>query len=293
MWKAYKKWLQEIRAQVDVDEKRLQISDGEISYTDTGTGNPVLFVHGSIGGYGSGPMFMSWLCGHGFRVICPSRPGFTHVPLRHGRTLVQQAEYLYEILEKLDITKCSIIAHSGGGPVALELLEKFPETFDKVIFLTAVGHKTKLTSLFAVKLFFNRPVIFFLYLLKRFLPDVYLWICVAHLKLDWSAIKANASYQKQLLFHMESSFDAHLHRQGLCNDARQFRRIISKAPCSYNVPAMIIYATNDKRTGGTHGPYLRKLFCDSQIVYSDTGGHHPLVSRDAQNFMKEIITFLK
>ena len=56
------------------------------------------------------------------------------------------AANLLELLMKLDFLPCSVIAHSFGGRVAIELAADHPERFEKLILTGAAGIRPKLSS---------------------------------------------------------------------------------------------------------------------------------------------------
>lgn len=56
------------------------------------------------------------------------------------------AANLLELLTKLDFLPCSVIAHSFGGRVAIELAADHPERFEKLILTGAAGIRPKLSS---------------------------------------------------------------------------------------------------------------------------------------------------
>ena len=56
------------------------------------------------------------------------------------------AANLLELLTKLDFLPCSVIAHSFGGRVTIELAADHPERFEKLILTGAAGIRPKLSS---------------------------------------------------------------------------------------------------------------------------------------------------
>ena len=56
------------------------------------------------------------------------------------------AANLLELLMKLDFLPCSVIAHSFGGRVTIELAADHPERFEKLILTGAAGIRPKLSS---------------------------------------------------------------------------------------------------------------------------------------------------
>lgn len=100
-----------------------------ISYTVSGKGNPVVFLHGF-------PMDRSvWTklaedLQSDFQVYTPDLPGFGEsTPLQEGFTLDVVADLLLQWLAELKVQPVVIIGHSLGGYVALAMVEKAPHSF--------------------------------------------------------------------------------------------------------------------------------------------------------------------
>ena len=59
----------------------VQTPCGQIEYTSSGDGPPVLVVHGAGGGFDQGMAFAQPLVAQGFRVVAMSRFGYLNTPL--------------------------------------------------------------------------------------------------------------------------------------------------------------------------------------------------------------------
>lgn len=99
----------------------------EIYYNSTGSGNPVVLLHGYLESSEIWDSFAEKLSAH-FRVIRVDLPG-------HGLSDVYgpvhsmefMATSVMELLDSLKISKAFICGHSLGGYVSLAFLELFPE----------------------------------------------------------------------------------------------------------------------------------------------------------------------
>ena len=112
----------------------------QIYYKDWGTGQPIVFSHGwplSADAWDSQMLFLGQ---KGFRVIAHDRRG-------HGRSSQPWNGYdndtfsddLAELLEKLDLKRVTLVAHSmGGGEIARFVGRHGTTRLSKMIFLGAV-----------------------------------------------------------------------------------------------------------------------------------------------------------
>lgn len=108
-------------------EKTFTTEKTSLSYTDTGKGNSVIFLHG----YLEAKEMWSNLThefSQNYRVVCPDLPG-------HGTSTFEGLEVSMEyaaatiakLLDYLGIEHCVLVGHSMGGYVALAFAELFPE----------------------------------------------------------------------------------------------------------------------------------------------------------------------
>ncbi len=97
----------------------VQLNDIQMAYTDTGTGRPVVFIHGY-------PFNRSlWneqvaALSSGFRLIAPDLRGFGETDASDGTaTMNQMAQDVAQLMDHLEIPRATIAGLSMGGYVAL------------------------------------------------------------------------------------------------------------------------------------------------------------------------------
>ena len=131
--------------------QRLNTVNGTLEYADTGSGYPVLVIHGAGGGFDQGILLSKVFFGNNldqFRIIAPSRFGFLHTPLpdggsgnRNSASFAAQADAYADLLEKLNIEKVAVIGFSAGGPSSIEFALRHPDKTSQLILISAVIHK--------------------------------------------------------------------------------------------------------------------------------------------------------
>jgi 2-hydroxy-6-oxonona-2,4-dienedioate hydrolase len=109
---------------------------GSIEFLTSGTGPPVLVIHGSGGGFDQGALIASAVIGDGFRWIAPSRFGYLRSTLPEGATFESQADAYAYLLDDLGIQRISIVALSQGGPSALFFALKYPNRIDSLVLIS-------------------------------------------------------------------------------------------------------------------------------------------------------------
>lgn len=126
-----------------MEQARLQMIEtaaGTVEYADTGSGTPVLFVHGSPGGADQAVLMTAFLVDAGFRVITPSRPGYCGTPLTDGNAdPFAQAELHVALLDALDLATVAVACWSGGGPSTYLLASGHPDRVTAIAAIAAVS----------------------------------------------------------------------------------------------------------------------------------------------------------
>jgi pimeloyl-ACP methyl ester carboxylesterase len=100
---------------------------GPIEYAATGTGPPVLFVHGAGGGFDQGLAFGAPLAARGYRVIAMSRFGYLRTPLPGDASAAAQADAHACLLAALGLERAAVVGGSAGAPSALQLALRHPQ----------------------------------------------------------------------------------------------------------------------------------------------------------------------
>ena len=123
----------------DSDPTIVETAAGPVEHVDTGTGPPVLFVHGSPGGCDQGTLMSRFLTAT-HRVVSLSRPGYRQTPLTDdNRTPAQQADLALALMDALGIDRFDIVCWSGGGPSTYLLAAGRPDRVGAVVALAAVS----------------------------------------------------------------------------------------------------------------------------------------------------------
>ena len=122
----------------DVDGKFVQIDSKKIRYVDSGSGLPLVFIHGF------GASIYSWRKNLGpiskhHRVCAPDLPGFGYSdkPLDADYTIDAFADFIVQFMDKLQIKQAVLVGHSLGGGIALSASLKYPSRVQSLILLDA------------------------------------------------------------------------------------------------------------------------------------------------------------
>lgn len=123
----------------DPELKRVELPTGPMAYTDEGSGPPVLLVHG----YPGGPRDWRWLapCLPGRRLLRMQLPGLGETPLATGPAadLAGRASLVLAFAEALGLEPFTLVGHSMGGGIVLDVAVRAPERVERLVLLSSIG----------------------------------------------------------------------------------------------------------------------------------------------------------
>ena len=114
---------------------------GPIEYQESGTGVPLLAVHGSGGGHDQGMAFAGALAEHGIRVIAMSRFGYLRTPMPADASAAAQADAHVCLLDALGIGQAAVMGGSDGAPSALQMAIRHPDRVSALVLLVPLAYK--------------------------------------------------------------------------------------------------------------------------------------------------------
>jgi pimeloyl-ACP methyl ester carboxylesterase len=136
----YQREKQAAVARLRAGSQLFQSPTGALEYAVTGTGQPVLTLHGMGGGYDQGLLLTRPLEPTRYQTIAISRPGHRRTPLSTGRTPASQADAALALLDSLNIERCIVVGLSGGGMASVEFAARHPDRCAALVLLSAHTH---------------------------------------------------------------------------------------------------------------------------------------------------------
>jgi pimeloyl-ACP methyl ester carboxylesterase len=128
-------------------DARVIVRGGSLAYTDAGSGEPLLLVHGLGGTRHTWRHVIDSLAAT-HRVIAPDLPGHGDSDAPAGDySLGAHAAALRDLLVALDIPSVTIIGHSLGGGIAMQFAYQFPERTSRLVLIGSGGLGRELTPM--------------------------------------------------------------------------------------------------------------------------------------------------
>ena len=136
--------------------KRRKLPHGfDLHYLESGSGSPVVFLHGSGPGasaYSNFKQNFPTLVQAGYRAVLPDMPGFGYSDKPSGidYTLDLFSSTVVELLDALEIGSCVLVGNSLGGAVSLKIAIDHPGRVRKLVLMAPGGIESRET-------YFNMP----------------------------------------------------------------------------------------------------------------------------------------
>ncbi|GAA1560109.1 alpha/beta fold hydrolase [Kribbella lupini] len=120
----------------------LDVADARLAYTDTGSGHPVVWLHGS----GPGASGMSNFGGNlpafqDYRNIVIDLPGWgdSPRPATDQPLIFHAAELVSRAMTVLGIERAHLVGNSYGGAVAMRVAMEYPDRVDRLVLMAPGG----------------------------------------------------------------------------------------------------------------------------------------------------------
>lgn len=250
---------------------QIEIDGININYIESGTGCPVLLLHG-WGGSIQTMLPIYNILKDRFRVIAVDLPGFgkSDIP-KIPWTSYDYAECIKKFIEKIKIKDIILFGHSHGGRISIILTSKY-NIVKKLILIDSAGliPKRKANYYFKVYSF-------------KLLKALYIFFKGSDSKED----TLQKFYEK---FGSADYKEAHgIMRQTMVKVIND--NLLSLLP-SIKVPTLLIWGENDEDTPLYMGKIMEEKIADSGLIILKNAGHYSYVDCYEQ-FRAVISVFLK
>ncbi|MEX2512000.1 MAG: alpha/beta hydrolase [Cyclobacteriaceae bacterium] len=265
---------------------------GDIEYSSTGNGMPIIFVHGGHSNC------HETLCLKGFDVekfqlITPSRPGYGKTTLKGNRSSRQAADLIIELLDQLSIDQVIVYGISAGGLTAIELAANYPNRVSKLILASAISKKWledngKIYK--TAQRIFNPKVEKFTWGMVRFFSSIFPTMIAKSFYPQFSK-KAMNGLKGEDITELISAMKHYRSGRGFLNDIHQ--TIKDSTIAEIQCPTLIIHSRNDNSVPFEHALHAKKMIKNSKLVELDNEwGHLFWIGTDSMNSINKILKFI-
>ncbi len=243
-----------------------------INYIKKGKGDNVILIHGWLASYKYFNKLIDKLATN-YTVYAIDLPGFgdSDIPPIIYNTH-NYANIVYQFINKLSINNATLIGHSFGGKVIIDLVTTHNIDINKIILISSAGIKNKKTlkqKLNTYKYKFKKKIINIMY---------------------QDNIKENKLEELQKKY---GSYDYN-NSKGIMKNIlvtvvnEDYRTYLSKI----KIPTLLIWGKNDTATPLSDGKYMESMIPNSGLVTIDNTNHFPFITHLDYCYLI-IDTFLK
>lgn len=117
----------------------LQVEGGRMHYVDEGTGEPILFVHGTPTWSYLFRNVIRELSAEGYRCVAPDNIGFglSEKPQSFSHSPAAHARNLGKLVDSLDLRDVTLVVHDFGGPIGMGYAIEHLNRFKRIILLNS------------------------------------------------------------------------------------------------------------------------------------------------------------
>lgn len=274
----YSSQIKQSKERINTQSKLLETNFGTLEYSVSGTGKPVLLIHGAGGGFDQG-LWLGRIClENGYQFIAPSKFGYLNSNIPAEYSAEHQAAQYKILLDHLSIEKVIVIGVSSGGVSSMQFASDYPEMTEKLVLLSAVSMPPSQNDKDAgyVKLIQNIQKSDYMYWLftKAFKKQMLSLLGIPYD--DYSTFTAEQKTLADELLNV-------MHPMSLRYDGTIIDGLIIKEfeiPNDIKVPALIIHSKNDGLVNYRHAEYARDCIKGSKLILYEAGGHGALSALD-------------
>ncbi|WP_343116642.1 alpha/beta hydrolase [Ostreiculturibacter nitratireducens] len=284
----YRRSMREAAARISPDRSLLiETRHGPLEYAEAGSGPPVLFLHGTGGGFDQGLDMGSPLVERGYRIIAPSRFGYLRSSFPEDPGPETQADALADLLDHLGIDRVAVSGGSAGAIPAIGFAIRYPARTAALLPIVPAVYAP------------GRPAV------EPWGP-VQRWLAEAALKSDfvfWAAITAAPDTMTgallatdPALIHaagpaeearvrqvLEGILPISARAKGLLNDAAATGRPMDFDYESVHAPTLVISLEDDRFLTAESARHIAGRIPDARLIVYPDGGH-VWVGREAELF---------
>ncbi|MGB2245409.1 MAG: alpha/beta fold hydrolase [Flavobacteriaceae bacterium] len=117
--------------------EKILTQEANFKYLDQGQGQPIVILHGLMGGLSNFSGVLDYFPTQGYRVIIPELPIYD-LPLKKT-TVKAFAEYLHDFLTHIKLRDAILLGNSLGGHIALVFSKTYPELIKGLVLTGSSG----------------------------------------------------------------------------------------------------------------------------------------------------------
>lgn len=260
----------------------------EVHYTESGSGFPILMIHG-YGGSNRDFLVLDSLINDKYRVIRVDMPGFglsdfPAQPTGHSNFIKAYAAYFNFMLDTLHIDSCYVMGNSLGGLMACQLALDHPDLVKKLVLFNSAGYEMeevmKTANASLLKNSLAQQVV------SKGVPKFFVKMGVKRVVYDASKLTPEKVQRVADFWNREGNM-AHLVALAT-TDTFPDESTIKSIAC----PTLIFWGKQDKIINLKYAERFHTDIKGSELIVYDSCGHVPMMERP-EEVKLEVLRFLQ
>ena len=281
--------------------KVVDTSVGQVEYTESGHGEPILYFHGTgITGDVMIPV-EQLLVDDGFRLIVPNRPGYGETPLATHETLLGCSEVAAALLDRLKIDQAFVMGSSGGAAFALAFAVNHPQRTRSMVLLCPQLHRWDHKKWMPAGSRWTLPFLRRRFLRKLLLKGYRFQLARMTVKQflkteagDRFSEISDDPVARDLAELTLSAMAQGVRHPGFENDSVVFtREEVMQPGASLNTPTLVIHDPSDPLAPICHVEWFASLVPDCERLSVHAAGHLVWVGRESPLMHEARVRFLR
>lgn len=256
-----------------VQSRNIKVDGLDVHYYTAGEGEPLVVIHGGGGDARSWEHNISDLS-RKYAVYAPDLPGYGLTqPLKGKYHIPELADFVEKFTSSLGLKKFSVVGHSLGGGVALNLALKFPTQIKKLVLVSSLCLGNDVA--FWLKLISLPTVI-------RLVGTVFIW--------GFKATKWLISHLNPARYILPLT-PASMLVGATITDGHQQKLVLDKRLPEVKMPTLVVWGAHDPVVPVKQAYRAAKMIPDCKLKVYEKSGHN--VHREQfQKFSKLLTDFL-
>jgi pimeloyl-ACP methyl ester carboxylesterase len=264
----------------------LKWKDGEIHYTESGSGFPILMIHG-FGGSNYDFKILDSLLNDKYKIIRVDLPGFglSDFPKTNDDDFTKTYdEYFSFLLDTLHLDSMYVMGNSLGGMMAWNLTVKHPQNVRKLVLFNSAGYDMKETLKTANAQIFSYDIVKLL--LKNGIPKFMTKRGVSRIFYDSNKLTDEKITRLNEMWNREGNLQQIM---AMASSGKYLdQNLIKQITC----PTLIIWGKYDKVVLPQNAERFHQDIKNNNVIVYDSCGHVPMLEKplDVQRDVLEFLT---
>lgn len=276
IWSSFRRDLATAERRISDRSRIIMTAFGALEYAVAGSGDPLMMIHGTGGGFDQGLRFAYALRQRGHRIVAPSRFGYLRSDFPADPSLAHQADAFAVLLDHLGIDRLPVVGGSAGALSASAFALRHPDRCSALVLLVPAANVTGSDPVemgrlqeSAVRALLTSDLLYWSALEAA--PERIIGTLLAT---DPKLLPNVSPSERRRAFAIASDMmPIHARTDGMLNDARQAGQPAKLDFAQLRMPLLLISAEDDRFNTATTARTIATMVPHADLTIFPDGGH--------------------